>query len=303
MTPFLKKISLFALPILLLIFSFEGFLRHIPNDYTLKKTFLDQHSTTIQTLFLGSSHAYFGINPMYCSTNSFNASYVSQTLDCDVNILEKYDGKWNKLQYIVIPISYFSLFSKLETDVEAWRVKNYMIYYGFHSSHKIKDYSEFLSSNFKINISKLYDYYYVHQNTISCSALGFGLDYTAKTQKDLQKSGIDAAKRHTANDFTYFEENRNYLIELIQFAKKRHIKVFLFTPPAYFTYTNNLNQTQLNQTIATAEALKKMNDHVSYINFLNDSTFIKSDFYDADHLNDIGAKKLTEAINTHIDSF
>ena len=82
----------------------------------------------------------------------------------------------------------------------------------------------------------------------------------------------------------------------------RHIKVFLFTPPAYFTYTNNLNQKQLNQTIATAEALKKVNDHVSYINFLNDSTFIKSDFYDADHLNDIGAKKLTETINAYFNN-
>jgi hypothetical protein len=290
---FIKKASLYASIMLVFILIFEGSLRHIPNDYNYKKTFLDQHSNIIETLFLGSSHAYFDLNPAYYSANCFNAGYVSQTLDYDVAILEKYDGKWNKLQSIVLPISYFTLFSTLETSVEAWRVKNYLIYYGLNSSHKIKDYSEFLSNDNNINVAKLYSYYWVKQNTISCSELGFGLDYNSKNQKDLEKAGIEASKRHTAANFNHFENNKKQLMRLIQFAKTRHIKVYLFTPPAYFTYRNGLNKTQLNKTIETLELIQKENNHVIYVNYLTDSTFTKTDFYDADHLNDIGAKKMT----------
>jgi hypothetical protein len=297
---FIKKACLYALIMLVFILIFEGLLRHIPNDYKYKKTFLDQHSNTIETLFLGSSHAYFDINPLYCSANCFNAGYVSQTLNYDVAILEKYDGKWDKLQSIVIPISYFTLFSTLETGVESWRVKNYMIYYGFNSSYKIKDYSEFLSNDNKISVAKLYTYYWVKQNTISCSELGFGLDYNSKSQKDLEKAGFEASKRHTALNFNDFEANKNHLMQLIQFAETRHIKVYLFTPPAYFTYRNGLNKIQLNKTIETINLIQKENNHVIYANYLSDSTFIKTDFYDADHLNEIGAKKMTLMIDNLI---
>jgi hypothetical protein len=290
---FIKKASLYALIMLVFILVFEGFLRHIPNDYTYKKIFLDQHSNTIETLFLGNSHAYFDLNPAYFSDNCFNAAYVSQSLNYDVEILEKYDGKWNKLQSIVIPISYFTLFSTLETSIESWRVKNYMIYYGFNSSYKIKNYSEFLSNDNQINLLKLYAYYWSKQNTISCSKLGFGLDYNSKSQINLEESGLEASKRHTIAHFNDFEENKNYLLRLIQFTKTRHIKVYLFTPPAYFTYRNSLNKTQLNKTVETVESIQKENNHVVYVNYLTDSTFVKTDFYDADHLNEIGAKKMT----------
>lgn len=296
----MKKTFLFSLPIVLFILSFEALLRNIPNDYKYKKTFLDQKSNTIQTLFLGSSHAYFGLNPIYMQTNSFNASYFSQTIKYDIEILKKYDGQWDKLQYIVIPISYFTLFSNLETDIESWRVKNYTIYYNFKTSYNIKDYSEFLSNNFKIDLLKLYSYYRVKQNTITCSELGFGLDYHSKSLINLEKTGIEAAKRHTAKDFTHFEENMNYLTNLIQYASSHNIKILLFTPPAFHTYANNLNKEQLNKTVSSIETTVKAYPNVYYFNFLTNSDFIEEDFYDADHLNEIGAKKLTLKIDSII---
>jgi hypothetical protein len=297
---FIKKASLYALIIALFVLIFEGLLRHIPNDYQYKKTYLDQHSSTIQTLFLGNSHAYFDLNPEHFSDHCFNAGYVSQTLKYDAAILEKYDGKWDNLQSIVLPISYPSLFSRLETSIESWRVKNYMIYYGFNASDKIKDYSEYLSNDNRINVLKLYAYYWSKQNTISCSELGFGLDYNAKKQINLEKSGFEASKRHTVAHFDDFEDNKTHLIQIIQFAKKKHIKVYLFTPPAYFTYRNGLNKTQLNKTFETINWIQKENNHVFYANYLTDSTFIKTDFYDADHLNEIGAEKMTLAIKNLI---
>ena len=67
-------------------------------------------SENIKALFLGSSHTYYGINPEYFSRNSFNMSQMSQSLDLDYKILEKFEGRLSNIEYIILPISYFSLF-------------------------------------------------------------------------------------------------------------------------------------------------------------------------------------------------
>ena len=40
-------------------------------------------------------------------------------------------------------------------------------------------------------------------------------------------------------------------------------------------------------------SLTKNYNNTTYVDFLLDTSFVKADFYDADHLNDKGAKKLT----------
>ena len=47
------------------------------------------------------------------------------------------------------------------------------------------------------------------------------------------------------------------------------------------------------------ENVLKLNDSI-YYNFLTDKSFIAEDYYDADHLNEIGAKKLTLKIDSII---
>src|SRR5271157_1481724 len=105
MSKFISGVLMFLAPLFLLGVSMEILLRNIPNDYTYKKGYLDERSDNIEVLFLGSSHAFFDINPVYIKSNSFNASYVSQPLDYDYEILKKYDGHWSRLRTIVIPIS------------------------------------------------------------------------------------------------------------------------------------------------------------------------------------------------------
>ena len=131
MNKFIQKSLLFCAPVLIFMLIMELLLRNIPNDYSYKKNYLDQHSNEIETLFLGSSHAYYAINPEFIHSTSFNAAYFSQSLDYDIEILKKYYKQSIKLKYIVVPIDYLSLYNRLETGVESWRIKNYIIYYYF----------------------------------------------------------------------------------------------------------------------------------------------------------------------------
>ena len=160
MNKFIKKTLLFCVPVLIFILIMELLLRNIPNDYSYKKKYLDQHSNEIQILFLGSSHAYRAINPKFIHSNSFNAAYVSQSLDYDIEILKKYEKQSKQLKYIVITIDYMSLFSRLETEVESWRVKNYTVYYGFNRRYNFNDNFEILNGKILENIFRIVNFYF-----------------------------------------------------------------------------------------------------------------------------------------------
>ncbi len=290
---------IFLLPLIICGIVVEISLRHIPNEYAFKEEYLNKNSDHVEVLFLGSSYAYFGVNPVYVKEKSFNTAHVSQTVDLDLAILEKYRNKWGSLKYIVLPIAYNTLYEQLKNTVESWRITNYTLYYGI-PSFDIQNHSEVLSNKLNINLMKLYSYYWKEQNRIRCNRLGWGIDYNSRKQLNLEETGKESAKRNTIKDDQTFEKNKEVLGGIIGFARKNHIRILFYTPPAYKAFVACLDKHQLEQTFKTAETLEIDNDNVSYVNLLNDTSFHAKDFYDADHLNEIGAKKLTIKIENLI---
>jgi hypothetical protein len=297
MKTFITYILIFCVPILVAGILCEWAIRRIPNDYKYKRAYLDSNADKIETLFLGGSHVFYGIIADRLNCHSFNAAYISQSIDYDLMILKKYSNKWRNLKCIVIQVDYFTLFSKLSTGTEAWRIKDYNIYYHLITPNNIADYSEMLSNSLKVNIYRIYNYYYHKESSITCSRLGWGGSYNSKGNKNLTTTGLTAAKRHTFKNWGLLDQNVEILNTMIQFAKKRNIKIIVFTSPAYKTYTENLDKNQLTTTVSEAIKVVSTYKDAVYYNLLNDTAFKKNDFYDADHLNEIGAKKLTEKMS------
>lgn len=299
MNKFIKNTILFSTPVIIFIVIVELLLRNIPNDYSYKKNYLDKHSNTIETLFLGSSHSYRSINPELIQSTSFNASYVSQSIDYDFEILKKYENKTSKLKFIVVPIDYFTLFNRLDTGVESWRIKNYTIYFGFGQSYNYKDNFELLNGKLVENLKKLVQFYVFHKSEVSCNSLGWGSRHSSKS-KDLFITGKTAALRHTQKSKSYFNENTEIVNKIIAIAKSKKAKVIFYTHPAYKTYVSNLNKRQLETTYVTIRSIKNLNSNVYYYDFLNEPSFKKEDYFDADHLNEIGAKKFSKKMDSII---
>lgn len=299
MNIFIKKFIIFVFPILAIGIIFEIFLREIPNDYSYKKEYLDGNSKHVKALFLGSSSIYFGINPEYFYFNSFNAAHVSQPLSFDLEILKKYNHNWDSLEFIVIPIDYTALYFALNNSIDAWRIKNYVIYYDIKTPHKIEYNTEIFSKSFKYNVDRLYRYFFQHESDITCSKLGWGANYNSKNHGDLILTGKATGIRHfeMANNNQYFSENINTIKAIIEFAKTNHSTVIFLTPPAYITYLKYLDANKLRETINTVTEIANSYNNVTYINLLYDSSFTESDFYDSNHLNEIGAQKLSLKIN------
>ena len=302
MRKFLIYFFVFIFPLVILGGVSEFFLRKIPNDYSYKKYYLDKHSKEVKILILGSSHTYFGVNPQFIKMNCFNAANVSQSLDYDLEILKKYKDNWDSLKYVIVPVDYFSLYERLHTSDEAWREKNYNIYFKIKIDNKLANNFEIISTKLNSNFHRLNYYYLKKISFISCSTLGWGINDSSDKNRDLLISGKEAAIRNTAKNDSCFSENVGFLKSILEFAKTKKINVILLTCPAYKSYVENLNKKQLNKTINIVTEISNGYANAKYYNFLNDKSFNKIDFFDGDHFNEIGAKKFTMILDSIINN-
>ena len=296
------------MPLIVLLIVLEFLLQNIPNDYSYKKTYLDQHASEIETLILGSSHTYYGLNPIYFTSSTFNASHISQSYNYDLAIFKKKLFDFKNLKTVILPLSYFSLYGKLEEGSESWRVKNYVLYYGFDNFKSISAHSEVLSHEFKINVERMLSYYKDKKSAITCSKLGWGVRDEFLKQNDLTESGETGALRHTQEDLNseknirIFKENQIILQNFINDCSDKNLKIIFVTLPAYKSYREHLNSKQLDVTLQTVVHFDKKYDNVNYLNFLSDSRFTSEDFQDADHLSATGATKLSQIVNNIIEN-
>jgi hypothetical protein len=301
---FLYKVSFFLLLILVTCIIIEAMIRLIPNDYRFKKEYLDNASDSIEILFLGASDCQSGLNPTYTSRRGFNAGHPGQSPDYSFEILKKYKNNWSSLEYIVLAVSYPGLFYKMEESVEAWRIKNYTIYYKIVISKRLKYHAEITNGRLFEHVLRLSKYYIKNIDEILCDHKGWEITTTEETPRDsLVITGIRAAKRHTVlQERKCFVEMKSALDSIVDFSKRNNCRIILCTPPAYKSYRENVNINQLDSTFNAYIDIDKKNNNCTYINLFDDPRFEDADFLDGDHLNINGARKLTTLIDSVINS-
>ena len=279
----------------------EHFLRKRPNFCAYKNEYLTHYASSIEILVLGSSHAFFGIDPSIFSDKAFNAAFVSQSLKYDHFIFTKFYDQMDSLRFLVMPISYFSLVTDLEGSEEDWRIKYYSIYYGckyhrFEPKYNLMIYD----ATFKEIIESVSN---KNEKESSSWDLGFGRQKLEECEGNLESTGVFAARRHTVLfDTNILAKNLFYLKDIIHKSAERNVIVILVTTPTYKTYYDNLDAIQSNIMKNECESLSTNYDNVMYIDLMDDKRFFEQDFCDADHLNEIGATKLTMLIQHSIDS-
>jgi hypothetical protein len=271
----------------------EVMLRTMPNVYRFKNNILTEDGSGFEILILGNSHSYFGFNPVYFSRPGFNAGHVSQTYDYDLEILRRFTQDLSSLEYIVLPVSSFSFYERLSSSKESWRIKDYCLYYKIRTSDYLPHYTEVLNGELAYKIRKLWTYYAGGKDNIDCTRSGWGTAYRISKPIDLEHAGESAAQRHFRSDERYFNEVSGILDSLIVFAGRNQVKVLLITTPACRTYRENLNAKQLERIVFTARLKDQNYNNCKYYNLLESELFTAGDFYDADHLNEKGAMKLT----------
>lgn len=299
---------LFVAPFIITLYGIEFFLSELPNAYMSKANYLKDNSKNVQVLVLGSSHGVTGIDPNSFSKNTFNIANYAQTLDLDYEILNKYQDELGALEYVIVPLSYHSLWSKLKYHPQTWRLKYYDIYYNISTEKNPLKRLLFLDHTMQNDIEILWDYYYKQKNPIADLTL-LGLNYLAPTESldALTKNSKEIADSHKAGNLgTLYNENIECLKKIIEIGKRKNAKIIFVTLPAHPSFIELLDEEQLNMLYATAKDLED-NKNVFYYNLLCDfSNTNENDnidlFYDADHLSGKGAGVIGHKLDSIIKS-
>lgn len=301
---FLRILYGLILFVLLFFLGVEMFLRKIPNDYSYKAKYLKENGSQIETLILGISHTFYGLNPDYFSTKTFNAAHSSQSLDLDYLIFEKYQSNFKKLKNLIIPISYFSYPFTLNEGKSLDKITNYNIYYDIETSNEEMKYNfELFSKPIKKN-RKIIEDYLNRKNLLTIYENGY-----IKVRGIENKAINDykaAVNRHTLdiNDTLVklkINNNLRSLNNIIKICEANNVNVYLLSTPTSSAYYKAINRNQFNHWKKTTNELVRKYKNVKWINFLeNPIDFKQEDFRDSDHLSDKGAIKLSIKVDSII---
>lgn len=128
---------------------------------------------------------------------------------------------------------------------------------------------------------------------------GFLVRPAGEYRDNAQERAVSQSRRQSQRG-TY-QRNRRALFELLDELEGRGVETFMVIPPAVDDYWEGISM------IAAAELLNVRSQIEQYatVTVLDFSTgrvngLLQSDFYDADHLNTVGAKKFTEQIASTI---
>ena len=147
--------------------------------------------------------------------------------------------------------------------------------------------------------------YISNGNDLGYDKYGWGDTYKLAEKKMAKwNDGTEAeaaVKRHTVKNWDYIEMNYEQMKDIAEFCKSHGVQMVLITTPCWHSYYDNLNKEQLSKMYELTHRFQKEFD-VPYFDYLKDPRFKADDFYDSNHLSDIGAIKFTKILDKDIKS-
>lgn len=295
MKKFLLQISIFAMAVLTIVGTLEVCIESSPNPYRYKHEWMMSHSSEVRTLILGSSHAYYGICPAEFGADAFSLANTAQTLRYDLYLLTHY--MMPNLKTVILPFSYFTLWE----DCEAQGMDDCIIQYRRYMDCDIHTHLEgyslecFYLPSFRVKVKGLF-----LPRKKFWDSQGWGLEYTLEARNEKWDDGENRARGNTYVDsdmaWKLVPENTARLDSIAGFCEKNGVHLILVHTPVSATFTAFTDSTQ--NAVNERVILGFLSEHpnVEYIDADDHSVFNDNDFYDSDHLNRNGARKLSRYI-------
>lgn len=227
---------LFVLPLLVIAVVMEFVAEAIPNSYTYKRDYIEHHGVQIQTLILGSSNAYDGLNPSVLPC-AFNLANSSQTLEDDYRLLTKYIDSMDSLQTVIVGLGYHSLGATTEDNRRTY----YTIYMDLYPRCPLSKYS-FEVCNPEMLIKKIIKYA-VSRDVTRCDSLGQRVGHTkeaAETGAEWWNKDVDALvindKLDIINHKFEISDNISYLNAIVDLCDAHNVQPVIVQMPVMDEY-------------------------------------------------------------------
>lgn len=294
MPTFFKKISLYLLPIVVLAIGLEIYVEQIPNSYTYKRSYVEQHASSLRTLILGSSIAYDGIDANVLP-HAFNLANSSQCFEDDYRLLAKYMPMMDSLRTVILPMSY----SSLQMVSSSNRRVYYTIYMDIYPRWPISKYS-FECFNLELMAKKIVKYY-LNEDIVRCDSLGQRLGHTyANRPADWQDIPALIANDRFVGPAAqpYVQKNIQWLRQLADLCEGRGVMLYLVAMPMLPAYREGMPQEQI---ALMEQVMHDMAAEYTSVEMLDYQEWgVEADFWNATHLNTAGAERMTCALRTYV---
>lgn len=294
MNRFLKYVLLFSCIITVCLAAGEFVCRRLPTSYSYKADWMRRNADKINTLVLGSSHTYYGIQPSILGDSVFNLANISQTPEYDLALLEEYLPDMHSLRKVIIPISYFTFRDPSLEEMSPGLCVNYKV------GMRLPVHSDFSRYNFTITDFKVYAGrlrgLVQTQEQNKCDSLGFGLGFDlAHRDRQWEVGGKQRARDLTQDSPGRANRVYSVLEKLIRLCGSHDLECVFITTPVWKTFRANTDPAQLKEMrYLTSELIGEYG--LRYFDYYADDRFAEKDFHDSDHLSDIGARKLSELL-------
>lgn len=283
---------MFILPLLIIAVVFEFVAESIPNSYTYKRDYMEQHGAQIQTLILGSSNAYDGLNPSVLP-NAFNLANSSQTLEDDYRLLAKYIDSMDSLQTVIVGLGYHSLGATTEDNRRTY----YTIYMDLYPRWPISKYS-FEVCNPEMLVKKIIKYA-VSRDVTRCDSLGQRVGHTLEAaqsgaewwNKDVQ-SLVDNDRMVSGKWSMVIEENTRYLKAIVDLCNTHNVKPVIVQMPVMEEYKRKLSAGQ----VALMNDVLQSLDSVAVCIDASEWQIPVDGWYNATHLTKEASEEFTKQI-------
>jgi len=293
----LIRTLVFLLPIMALLGVLEYIQWELPHDYKRKRELLEEGLEEWETLVLGSSHAYLGVNPEYLEGKAFNLAYTAQTFAFDLFLLEKYIDQMPSLKRIIYPVSYPSYGSEAHLfDGIYDKTYYFKHFYGselYTHWYEPENYSLLALFTVKKSVDRTLRYYQGKDSLVEFNEDGWFFWNDSLTTKELYANGKQSSTYH--NHFyqeDLHEKNLAKLAAIIEICQKHGVDVWLISTPMHESYRENMKAERYRFMVESTDSLASTYG-ISYLNLTSDDRFGKHDFMDANHLDKEGARKFT----------
>lgn len=298
MRSFIVKIIQFVLPLLVLMAAVEVWLENQPNTARYKHKWMLQHSRQVTTLVLGHSHNMYGIRTSMLGKGAYNLAFNSQSYRYDNYLLQHYP--LDSLRTLILNFDYFQAWEDIESQPNTTELAmRYRIYMDCDI------HSWFSQYNFEVlHPSWVRErlFFAVDPLVDDCDSLGWGTTTRLETRPANWNNGQQRAEKNTYHNEELLRLNEGYLRQMFTFCRARSIRVLLLNTPVTADFLKHEDPRQVAKNKQLLHKLLHDYPEVEYLDMESDPRFADDDFYDADHLNQYGAAKLTNILKDYLNT-
>ena len=299
MKKFLLRSIIFLGGVILLLVAAEYAARICPNAYRNKELWIKAHTDQVETLVLGSSHAYAAIKPELFTSCAFNLANSNQTQRYDWLLLKRDTTTLASLKTIVYPTSSLMMNYRLEDTSEWYRCIYYQLYNHLDEHPFFSKYAWEMAS-IQTCCWKVQSLFISGESDRMCDEYGWCTYYQAQpSQKDnlTPAKAEERIRKYDEREGLHSLEE-NYFDEIAGYCQRHGIRLLLLGTPVSQAFRDKAavgDYLENSGLIAQREAAKY--DCIEYHDYTFDTRFTDEDFFDVDHLNSTGAIKFSQIIS------